>query len=323
MERSQSRGCLFESLPTELLLKVLSGLPDLTSLDSVLHASPTTHRIFDEYAVEVAEAILACDYNILLSYHRHPWRTDDVHHGPHPIESGVTCAYVRVMFYMMAAIRSSRFPINSLTEFRQNVVDPFCLIATYRRLNWPSLECLKSYLARLESICPSRPAIGKKAFWKGRRAGTVQNNAEGLDQVPGQPVVVRDAGPPSWVEEQRATRAFWRLQFVCGMQRSARSALLPAAWPPEDVEQLRNYSRAQLLSLYSLPHSHGGYGHARHHPEIHEIYSAAQYLETAHHGCRWPDEAVVPPQVSRSGGESGYQALDGGEAGARAVVLDR
>ncbi|KAK8093472.1 hypothetical protein PG997_000157 [Apiospora hydei] len=346
MPDSLIRRCLFECLPTELLLKILSGLPDLTSLDSVLHASPTTYRIFDRYAVDITETILACDDEIVVSYHRHPCRTDEVHHGPHPIESGVTCAYIRVMFYMMAAIRSSRFPIHSLSDFCQNVIDPFwwettrrgrstlgyympenlpqdappkvvrSLIATYRKLNWFSLDCLKSCLTRLESVCPSRPAMGKKAFRKGRRAGTVQNNAEGLDQVPGQPVVVLVAGPPSWVEEQRVSRAFWRLQFLYDMQRAARGALLPTACPAEDVELLRNYSQTQLLSLYGLPHPHDGDGYARLHPEIEEIYSVAQYLETAH-GCHWPDE-VVPTtlpgsrsrslQVSRSG-ESGWWPL--------------
>ncbi|KAK8040076.1 hypothetical protein PG993_008487 [Apiospora rasikravindrae] len=321
MADSRSRPCLFESLPTELLLQILSRLPDLTSLDSVLHASPTTYRNFDEYAVEITETILACDYNLVVSYHRHPCRTDEVHHGPHPIESGVTCAYVRVMFNMMAAIRSSRFPIHSLSEFCQEVVDPFwwkttrcgrstlgyfmpeslpkdtppkvvrSLIATYRRLTWLSLDCLKLYMARFESFCPSRPAIGKKAFGKGRRAGTIQNNAEGLDQVPGQPVVTRSGGPPSWVEEQRATRAFWRLQFMYDMRRAARGSLLPT-WPAEDVEQLRNCNQTQLLSLYSPVYDRGL------RPEHEEIYSAAEYMQTAH-GGRWPDE-VVPASGSRS-----------------------
>ncbi|KAK8086033.1 hypothetical protein PG994_001007 [Apiospora phragmitis] len=324
MADPQSRRCLFETLPVEVHLNILKGLPDLTSLDSVLHASPKVYGVFAVYAVEITETILACDYKIVVSYHRHPARTDEIHHGPHPVESGITCAYVRVMFYMMAAIRSSKFPVHSLSDFCVKVIDPFwwrattrrgratpgyympeslprdtppgvlrSLVATHRRLNWLSLDCLKFYLARFESIRPSCPAIGRKAFARGRRAGTIHLDAEGLDEVPGRPVVMRDGGPPSWVEEQRMTRAFWRLQFVYDLRKAARASLLPT-WPAEDVERLRNSDQTQLLSLFME--------HDIAYPrciEKEEIDSLGEYMEVAH-GCHWPDEVPGSLQVSRA-----------------------
>lgn len=328
MADSQNRGCLIESLPTELLLKVLKDLPDLTSLDSVLHASPIVYRVFDEYAVEITETILECDYEIVVTYDNRPYKSEEIHHGPHAIESGVTCAYIRIMFYMMASIRSDRFPVHSLSEFCQKVVDPFwwkttrhgratrgyfmpeslpkdtepkvvrSLIATYRRLNWLSMDCLRFYLARFESTSPAIPAMRKKIFRLGRRARPWINHKPSLDRFGGIPIKARDAGPPSWVEEQRAARAFWRLQLLYDMRKAARGNLL-TNWPVEDLYTLRGYDQAQLLFLYDP--THYGRINPREHPEKEEIYSAAQYLERAHR-CHWPDEVRAPGglQVSRA-----------------------
>ncbi|KAK8005989.1 hypothetical protein PG991_012286 [Apiospora marii] len=319
----QNRSCLFELLPTELLLKVLRGLPDLTSLDSVLHASPTAYRIFDEYAVEITETILACDYQLVVTYNHRPNRSEEIHHGPHAVESGVTCAYIRVMFYMMAAIRSGRFPVHSLSEFCEKVVDPFwwkttrrgratpgyfmpkslpkdtlpkvvrSLIATYRRLNWLSMDCLRFYLARFESTCPAIPAITKKAFLRGCRMGPYINDAKALDEFGGIPIKPRDPGPPSWVEEQRAARAFWRLQLLYDLRRAARANLLNT-WPADDVDTLRSYGQTQLLFLYDPTHVLNPNPHRR--PEKDEIYSAAQYLERAH-GVRG-DKLLAQPSAA-------------------------
>ncbi|KAK8135054.1 hypothetical protein PG984_007066 [Apiospora sp. TS-2023a] len=312
MADSRMTSCLFETFPTELLLKIISGLPDLTSLDSILHASPTVYRIFDEYAVEITETILACGYKIAVSYHRHPCRTDEVHHGPHAIESGITCAYIRVMFYMMAAIRSGCFPIHSLSEFCQKVVDPFwwkttrrgratlgyympeslpkdtppkvvrSLIATYRRLNWISMDCLR------------HPGRRKKAFLRGCRVGPYINDAGALNEFRGIPIKGPDAGPPSWVEEQRSARAFWRLQLMYDLQKAGRGNLLD--WPADDLHTLRSYDQTQLLFLYDPTHILHADPHRR--PEKDEIYSASHYLWRAHE-CHWPDEVPGDLRVTR------------------------
>ncbi|KAK8078525.1 hypothetical protein PG996_004695 [Apiospora saccharicola] len=320
MTDSRTTRCLFETFPTELLLKIISGLPDLTSLDSVLHASPTVYRIFDEYAVEITETVLSCDYKIVVTYNRRPYGAEEIHHGPHAIESGVTSAYIRVMFYMMAAIRSGRFPIHSLSEFCQKVVDPFwwkttrrgratlgyympqslpkgtppnvvrSLIATYRRLNWISMDCIRYYLLRFESRTPAIPA----AFLRGCRVGPYINDAEALNEFRGIPIKGRDAGPPSWAEEQRSARAFWRLQLMYDLQKAGRGNLLD--WPAEDLHTLRSYDQMQLLFLYDPTHVLHADPPRR--PEKDEIYSASQYLWRAHK-CHWPDEVPGDLRVTR------------------------
>lgn len=57
----QSR-CLFEALPTEILIHILPPLTNLADLGSVLYASPTVYRIFDPYAIEIRQAILESGY---------------------------------------------------------------------------------------------------------------------------------------------------------------------------------------------------------------------------------------------------------------------
>lgn len=49
--------CVFESLAPELVLAVVTRLPDLESLDKLLRASPVASRLFDNYGVEIMEAL--------------------------------------------------------------------------------------------------------------------------------------------------------------------------------------------------------------------------------------------------------------------------
>ncbi|KAK7978642.1 hypothetical protein PG988_006132 [Apiospora saccharicola] len=260
MTDSRTTRCLFETFPTELLLKIISGLPDLTSLDSVLHASPTVYRIFDEYAVEITETVLSCDYKIVVTYNRRPYGAEEIHHGPHAIESGVTSAYIRVMFYMMAAIRSGRFPIHSLSEFCQKVVDPFWHAPKCSPQPDSNLPKAQLDIDGLHTVLPasfrvpdaSHPGRRKKAFLRGCRVGPYINDAEALNEFRGIPIKGRDAGPPSWAEEQRSARAFWRLQLMYDLQKPGRGNLLD--WPAEDLHTLRSYDQMQLLFLYDPTH---------------------------------------------------------------------
>lgn len=125
---------------------------------------------------------------------------------------------------------------------------------------------------------------------RGCRLGPYINDAEALVEFGGLPTKVRDAGSPSLVEEQRAARAFWRLQLLYDLRKAARGNLL-ATWPAEDVDTLRSYNQTQLLFLY-YP-THVLQTNFRRRPKTDEIYSAVQYLERVY-GCHWPDEVQVP-----------------------------
>ena len=51
--------CYIESLPPELLLPILTHLPDLDSLGSLLRASPAAYRVFDTRSAFVFKTVLS------------------------------------------------------------------------------------------------------------------------------------------------------------------------------------------------------------------------------------------------------------------------
>ncbi|PMD26037.1 hypothetical protein NA56DRAFT_745018 [Hyaloscypha hepaticicola] len=51
--------CYLKSLSPELLLPILSHLPDLHSLDSLLRASPALYRVFDSQSGTIFKTVLA------------------------------------------------------------------------------------------------------------------------------------------------------------------------------------------------------------------------------------------------------------------------
>ncbi|KAK8107010.1 cytochrome P450 [Apiospora kogelbergensis] len=296
----------------------------LTSLDSVLHASPVVYRIFEEHAVGVTDSVLACDDKVVVSYNRHPNGTEEIHHGPHAVESGITCSFIRIMFNIMAAIRSSNLPVYSLAEFHKNVCDPFwwkvtragrntrgyfmpeslpkntpprvvrSLIATYRAINWLSLDCLKSYLDRFKNIRPSHPTTSKKAL-KEILDRTTPLEEQAMILRKGRLVTVEDIGPPSWTEEQRVTRAFWRLHLLSDLKNASRSPRLLVGWPRSDIEALGKYDASQLLGLY-VPSETANTDRLvieQEYPEEQEILSVLDFLRTQHKGL-WPHQLMLP-----------------------------
>ena len=54
-------NCKLEILAPELLLGIVTRLPDLISL-CLLRASPAVFRLFDKYAVEIIEAVLSSGF---------------------------------------------------------------------------------------------------------------------------------------------------------------------------------------------------------------------------------------------------------------------
>jgi hypothetical protein len=53
---------LFEPLALEILLMIVTRLLDLVSLDSLARASPGIHRLFNDYAVGITEAVLSAGF---------------------------------------------------------------------------------------------------------------------------------------------------------------------------------------------------------------------------------------------------------------------
>lgn len=196
-----------ECLAPELVLMIATQLPDLISLDSLLRASPNSFRIFNHgNAVKITELVLS---------------------------AGFTHPHIRVIICVMALIRSSTLPISlsTLDSFRKQVTleamenrtsspthifqntTPAVLrsiLATTRRITCLTLDCLEHYLARFRSLRPQH-LVDREFHWHGIQPWEVK--------PPRQSYQTQEVGLPSWVEEQRVFRAFWRIQMICDLKK--------------------------------------------------------------------------------------------------------
>jgi hypothetical protein len=227
-----------EQLPAELILVVLCQLDELVTLDSLIRASPTASRVFNAYAVKVTETIL-----------RHEF------------------IHIRIMFRYLALLRSGTFPQMGLSGFKKRVIRQAMryntrihssrsgfvpkhldedteaavirsVLATTRHIKCVALDCLNFYLARFRTLQPEHPVDPKFEFLKPRFAAETEGYIPPWQSRPETvKVEVRDVGPPSWIEEQRATRAFWRLQLIYDLKLAvARGTLV---WKDSDVAWLQ------------------------------------------------------------------------------------
>ncbi|KAF1935125.1 hypothetical protein EJ02DRAFT_458231 [Clathrospora elynae] len=57
-------------------------------------------------------------------------------------------------------------------------------------------------------------------------------------------------GPPSWAEEQRMIKAFWRLQFFLELQDAGNKGRLGTCWPGQEVDVL---SKSSPDGFYDVP----------------------------------------------------------------------
>lgn len=97
--------------------------------------------------------------------------------------------------------------------------------ANIQRLACACLSALLTYVRKVQPRC-----------WKGIRGPGILQAQEGTE-----PYQLRDAGPPSWIEEYRVYRALWHLQLFSDV--SITGARLN--WPQSDIETWRTESMAR------------------------------------------------------------------------------
>lgn len=213
-----------QELPTKLVAQILGHVTDLETLDSLIRAWPTAYRVFESRAADITDAVLTSGDS-----------------------SGCICGHIRVIFRIIALLRSGSLPISNLADFQQRVIvdamryasrvrsspNGFApgslaeetaptvirsLLATYRQIMSASLGCLTLYLDRFKILKPEYPVDKKTKNLQGSKFNR------------------QNIGPPSWVEEQRVNRAFWRLQLLYDLKRAASRGLLD--WPEESKAAL-------------------------------------------------------------------------------------
>ncbi len=290
--QKKHEACSLENLAPELLLGIVTQLPDLSSLDCLLRASPAVFRLFNEYAVTIIEAILS---------------------------SGFTHGHIRVIIRIVALIRSATLPIESLADFQSNVTHESMyyrvrpspkgfapellasstrpailrsILATNRQISCRAVDYLTSHLKRFKTLKPMHlVGIPRRPY----PLELVQYLPEGHFGTKSKQFKVKDVGPPSWVEEQRVIRAFWRLQVTQDLRRSGARSMLD--WPKEDIRRLNS---EDLLSLFYgndlFPRTQRQRDRYHIHPEFDELYSVIGYIEglkdntpscTGHSGKGW------------------------------------
>jgi len=113
-----------------------------------------------------------------------------------------------------------------------------------------------SYIRPLPKWTPSQP------LWKRR--------PEAQSYQP------KSSGPPSWVEEQRAARAFWRIQLFYDMINASDESRL--SWPDGTIAKLKE-SKVERLGYFI--------------GELQEIQTAMEYLQFPSDGRFKPMESSV------------------------------
>ncbi|KAJ3492581.1 hypothetical protein NLG97_g5288 [Lecanicillium saksenae] len=269
----------FETLPYELLLHVLCNLPDLTTLDTLLRASPATYRLFDNStcAVEIFECILSdgCVYDhvqvlmrqvALLRSGSRPFPPGYTEYTSWPVAPGLASFRRQVI---EESLRHSSRQKTSAAGFAPKRLhrdtEPYILrsiLVTARRLTVISLGCIEFYLRSLAQLTHDKE---------------------------GQTSLVA-ALPAGWSEEQRCLRALWRLQLIFDLKRAARRGTL--GWSKKDLKSLEGVAAISSteddwwLGLQVSSFS-------QHWPGA-DCGERFFYHSAAHHDCYYPD--VMHPE---------------------------
>jgi hypothetical protein len=238
-ETMTTPNCYLENLSPELLFPILAYLPDLESLSSLLRASPGAYRLFNTQpnGPAIFEAVLSSG-----STHKY------------------TCALIRII----ALIRADALPptvhdfitmkdliLHETSPHRwdpQRWVHPQTilpsdistsvlrtLLATNRKIQRLAFGCLDFYLNRFRSLKPFNSAgfsfdSTPFAEWDGDLIGPWQEKpANSVYYYP-----VQDIGRPSWLEQQRVVRVFWRIQLSHDLKAAVDSSRI--VWPEMDEE---------------------------------------------------------------------------------------
>ncbi|KAL1969769.1 hypothetical protein VTN77DRAFT_7278 [Rasamsonia byssochlamydoides] len=207
----------FEHLPREVLLAIMQHVP-LPFLHSLVYASPAAARIFDAYGVAILEAAMTATL---------PDQIQDI-------------------IRLVAMVRSSAVECRSLGEFSRLYIGPEAsdfppplsmdlspailrgMLVTAWQVWCLTHACLQHYIDRCMALQPSH--LVDPTFEFGIKAPPWQEQPAGKRYQP------RNAGPPSWVEEQRVARAFWQVQMLYDLRKAAVQGQL--GWPQDDLDRL-------------------------------------------------------------------------------------
>lgn len=234
----------FERLPPELLIPILTNLSGLECLYNILQASPAAYRVFGAYSVEIFEPVLSsgdlmkftvsliriaaylrqfslppyvydlCSLRNCLADETTTYRWDPPlwEHPPCPLPAGITATALRG------------------------------ILASHRKIMSLTVGCLDYYLGLFRALKPEH-LVDKKFYYDHKQGDGGKHDYVGAWELdpPREPFPMCDAGPPTWVEEQRVLRAWSSLRArglssrpgaYPGRQTSTSTSLPYAKWAP-------------------------------------------------------------------------------------------
>ncbi|KAK8127245.1 hypothetical protein PG984_008353 [Apiospora sp. TS-2023a] len=243
----------FERLPPELLIPILTSLSGLESLDSILRASPAAYRVFDTYYEEIFEPLLS---------------SGEIHQ--------FTVSLIRISAYL----RTSFLPphVHDLHSLR-NCLAEETTTYSHRKIVSLTVGCLDYYLSLFHALKPEH-LVDKEFIYYHKQGEGGKHDYVGAWQLDParEPFPMRDAGPPTWVEEQRVMRACWRLELFQSARVVIEAGRLP--WPPdvEIYEPFVNEMGTDPLRFYDVAAGAPWWSHHSRVPPGHDEGDVNPYL---------------------------------------------
>ena len=216
---------VFGLLPAELLLPILNQAPDLSSLWSLINASPAAARMFHAAPLEVIEAVMAATMHTpILSLAL-------------PVLRGLAFSQFPNLEEARWLPSSSLPPWPSQTSMQrtQHPLWPRRFLRTAHRIHSLAHGCVEHYIASTNSanireLVEFGPvAEGGHDDYLGRYA-TAESRAF-------EPVL---RSTHSWWEEQRAARCLWHVCLYFQLQRARKTGQLD--WPQDHLLALASTS---------------------------------------------------------------------------------
>ncbi|KAK7983392.1 hypothetical protein PG989_010794 [Apiospora arundinis] len=239
---------MFGHLPRELQLQILKLCPSLESLWSLVQASPSMSVVLDGYSLEIVDTVL--DQTVPVQTRRLMRAVLRAKASAFPASLSET----RTIATMDPA-PWTEFPSGSA---QGKVVRSF--LATVDNTHTWSHACLDHLIRRSLELRPlTLVALG--SGWTPLEQFQAAERQDEQYQPP-------STGPPSWVEEQRMIKAFWRLQFFLELQSAgARGRLGEQENKDEDLDEDLEREGWSWQDLYILSSSIG---------EFHELFGFEQ-----------------------------------------------
>ncbi|KAL0933391.1 uncharacterized protein CTRU02_212354 [Colletotrichum truncatum] len=192
-----------ENLPTEILLHILTHFDDIHCLWNLIASSPASYRVFSQYKEEIFWHALL-ESNI-------PLQTQEIIRFVIQLRAG---AFKKTNFdEVIAKIkeREAGIVLGSSEELGYD-------FPTKDSSAVPSLRVLRSILCKAAQIhCLSRSCID----WYMQQLIVAKSNGRVTWDSDNE-----TATKPSWIEEQRVIRAFWRLQLIFELESAVQASQL-------------------------------------------------------------------------------------------------